>query len=331
MRCFHAKRRVLSILIVASSFGCAFPQCDADIEAADTPRAQAAFRECLKAAQQGDRDAQFALGEFYGFGLASERDWASAVSWLRKAAEQGDARARNVLGWPFAENRMPRLSCELMDAPGQTGTPQIDSLQEIRVLVTIHNYRPVMETMLLAAVENRESQPREPNLELNLYRIAEGERTKVQARLFDHGGGIGTPDDAETPNENEQPPSPWETSILSDEEEYVDVRIPVSEQERQQRFDDLFALIRTLQRDVPEMVNLGAVREQLRKPVASSERDYFDAYLPNQTGVFELECAYKSQRAEFWQGSLVSPPRRFEIVEKHNWLDGFRNSDEQLK
>lgn len=325
--CFPAKRCVLSILIVASSFGCAFPQCDADIEAADTP--QAVFRECLKAAQQGDRDAQSAVGEFYGFGLGSQRNWASAVSWLRKAAEQGDARARNFLGWPFDEDRIPRLSCELMDAPGQTGTPQIDSLQELRVLVTIHNYRLVMERMLLAGVENRDSQPREQNLEVNLYRIAEGERTKVQAWLFDHGGGIGPPGDAEAPNVNEEPPSPWEISILSDEEEYVDVRIPVSEQERQQRFDDLFALIRTLQRDVPVMVNLGAVREQLRKPVASSERDYFDAYLPNQTGVFELECVYKSQKAEFWQGSLVSPPRRFEIVEKHNWLDRFRGSAEQ--
>ena len=42
--------------------------------------------------QQGDADAQFELGFCYANGKGVEQDQAEAVSWYRKAAEQGDVR-----------------------------------------------------------------------------------------------------------------------------------------------------------------------------------------------------------------------------------------------
>ena len=52
-------------------------------------------------AQQGDPEAQLSLGEkYYGYsGL--NRDLNIAVKWIRKAAEQGYARAQYKLGWHY--------------------------------------------------------------------------------------------------------------------------------------------------------------------------------------------------------------------------------------
>ena len=48
-------------------------------------------------AEQGDRDAQFALGECYANGKGVEKDTAEAVKWYWKAASQGDERAAEKL------------------------------------------------------------------------------------------------------------------------------------------------------------------------------------------------------------------------------------------
>lgn len=58
---------------------------------------QAAFWY-LKAAEQGDADAQDALGDLYEKGQGVAQDYAQAVLWHRKAAEQGDADAQESLG-----------------------------------------------------------------------------------------------------------------------------------------------------------------------------------------------------------------------------------------
>jgi len=57
-----------------------------------------AFGWFLKAAGQGHREAQFRLGEMCHFGEGCGRDDAAAVSWWRKAAEQGHAGAECRLG-----------------------------------------------------------------------------------------------------------------------------------------------------------------------------------------------------------------------------------------
>jgi hypothetical protein len=51
-----------------------------------------------KAAEQGDANAQCNLGQCYAFGAGVVKDESEAVSWYRKAAEQGNANAKYSLG-----------------------------------------------------------------------------------------------------------------------------------------------------------------------------------------------------------------------------------------
>ena len=49
------------------------------------------------AAEQGDARAQFNLGICYLNSINVTKDYAEAVKWLRKAADQGHAAAKDVL------------------------------------------------------------------------------------------------------------------------------------------------------------------------------------------------------------------------------------------
>ena len=51
----------------------------------------------LKAAEQGDADAQNYLGWMYSHGYGVPKNKAEAVKWYRKAAEQGDSDAKRAL------------------------------------------------------------------------------------------------------------------------------------------------------------------------------------------------------------------------------------------
>ena len=50
-----------------------------------------------KAAEQGDTEARYDLGECYYYGRSVGQDYAQAVKWYRKAAEQGDETAKEHL------------------------------------------------------------------------------------------------------------------------------------------------------------------------------------------------------------------------------------------
>ena len=73
----------------------------------DVERAQELARgvieETQRLARDGDREASFLLGSAYGEGLAVTKDHQQAVSWYRKAAEQGNAAAQNNLGWAYRQ------------------------------------------------------------------------------------------------------------------------------------------------------------------------------------------------------------------------------------
>ena len=61
-----------------------------------------AFKECEPLAEQGNADAQYALGTLYERGRVWSRDYVEAAKWYRKAAEQGHARAQIELGHLYA-------------------------------------------------------------------------------------------------------------------------------------------------------------------------------------------------------------------------------------
>ena len=56
-----------------------------------------------KAAEQGDVDAQLALGDMYSDGRGVEKDFKGAAKWYRKAAEQGYASAQWLLGIMYSK------------------------------------------------------------------------------------------------------------------------------------------------------------------------------------------------------------------------------------
>lgn len=56
-----------------------------------------------RAAEQGNADAQYNLGDCYYYGEGVAQDYAQAVYWYRQAAEQGNAWAQYNLGVCYAE------------------------------------------------------------------------------------------------------------------------------------------------------------------------------------------------------------------------------------
>jgi len=73
--------------------------------AAKTPPKKETFEQLLKAAESGNANAQYALGEYYDSvfvwdkpGVNVAENWATAAEWYRKAAEQGHAQAQWQLG-----------------------------------------------------------------------------------------------------------------------------------------------------------------------------------------------------------------------------------------
>jgi len=61
-----------------------------------------AVRWYRKAAEQGNLWGQNALGSMYQLGMGVKQDYAEAVKWFRKSAKQGNASAQNLLGKAYA-------------------------------------------------------------------------------------------------------------------------------------------------------------------------------------------------------------------------------------
>jgi TPR repeat protein len=64
-----------------------------------------AARWFLKAAEQGDPDAQFTLGRFHFSGIGVKLDYAEAVHWFRKAAEQNHVVAQYGLAIAYYQGK----------------------------------------------------------------------------------------------------------------------------------------------------------------------------------------------------------------------------------
>ena len=56
------------------------------------------FKNMLRAAEQGDPEAQLNIGAMYANGQGVSQDYSRAVQWFCKAAEQDDAKAQFKLG-----------------------------------------------------------------------------------------------------------------------------------------------------------------------------------------------------------------------------------------
>ena len=78
---------------------------DEGVAAYDRGDYATAFEEMLPIAEQGNADAQFALGVMYGNGDGVPQDYAVAMKWYRLAAKQGIARAQYNLGIMYGNGK----------------------------------------------------------------------------------------------------------------------------------------------------------------------------------------------------------------------------------
>ncbi len=84
--------RVISAVIVLIGLAApAWAGFDEGVAAYDRGEYPTALREWRPLAKQGDADAQYNLVIMYSSGEGVPQDYAEAVRWYRKAAEQGDA------------------------------------------------------------------------------------------------------------------------------------------------------------------------------------------------------------------------------------------------
>jgi len=95
-------RRIVATLAVVVallfSAGSAWADFDDGMAAYERGDYATALREFRPLAEQGDADAQYALGVMYDEGTGVPVNAAEAVKWYRKAAEQGDIYAQYNLG-----------------------------------------------------------------------------------------------------------------------------------------------------------------------------------------------------------------------------------------
>ena len=91
---------VLGVLVSGDAIAGAVEDCAA---ASDRQDYAEALRLCRPLAEQGDIDAQTAVGNLYYEGWGVEQNYTSAANWFRKAADQGDATGQFSLGWAYEQ------------------------------------------------------------------------------------------------------------------------------------------------------------------------------------------------------------------------------------
>ena len=91
-----------------------------------------AFEWLRKAAEQGHAKAQYAMGNCYDWGYGTTRDYTKAAYWYQKAAEQGDSDAQNALGLYYFYRIDQQKGCSLVRASAEQGN-----------IVAVENYKKI--------------------------------------------------------------------------------------------------------------------------------------------------------------------------------------------
>lgn len=277
-----------------------------------------AAREWQAAANRGDVDAQFWLGTLYINGQGIEMDVQTGLEWQLLAAKGGNEYAQRVLRWPIKVDDMPYLTCtpyaRLVLSPLDDRRPvQADStnVNGFAVELTLHNSRPLLEPPVMSAT-NMSEQPKEPNIQISVYRIENGHRVDVPHQMIDWGSG-----------------SHVNGRGLDDQYVTAGVRIPVEEAERRLYVEQFLALLAAKPGQTPETV------QQTRKIMLHSDRpnepSYIDNMMPNRLGTYEIVCRYQSVKRGYWPEALEAPPVRFEYVRTMNWIEVFTRKRDTSK
>ena len=96
------------------------------------------FDELTKKAEQGDAEAQYALGFMYKWGEGVEQDYKKAFEWYTKAAEQGNSDALYTLGVMYEKgdgtSKNIKKAIEYYEMASQQG-------EEVSTLLPFHHQR----------------------------------------------------------------------------------------------------------------------------------------------------------------------------------------------
>ncbi len=76
----------------------------------DREEYEEAFRYYLEAARQGNPQAQCKLADCYYYGYGVSKDRGEAAAWYRKAAQQGNGKAIQLLHYKPSKPRPPRAA-----------------------------------------------------------------------------------------------------------------------------------------------------------------------------------------------------------------------------
>lgn len=98
--------RLISLLFLAVAFVSASGSARADFAGGEAAYRKGdyakAVREWREAAEKGDVNAQFNLGQMYRQGLGVAKDMSKAFKWYKRAADQGMPRAQGNVGFMLA-------------------------------------------------------------------------------------------------------------------------------------------------------------------------------------------------------------------------------------
>ncbi len=95
---------ILSIVLYNSTFAqMCLAYCYAEGLCTVSKNPSKALKLMSKAAERGEPEAQWAVGEYYLRGFGVERNYSEAIKWLRKSVEQGHPGAMETLGMCYEE------------------------------------------------------------------------------------------------------------------------------------------------------------------------------------------------------------------------------------
>jgi hypothetical protein len=161
--------------------------------------------------------------------------------------------------------------------------------------------------------ESIPNDPRSPNVQVEVYRVDNGDRVLVAARWQGAGRGLHQVDVSHDPLRDLPP-------VKHTDELDLELRIPQEETIRSKNFEE-FVTRAEHDQSVPAegrdqlMQSLETFRSIVRNGPADKRLqilDYWDQ--ENEPGDYEVICKYHPRRRDPWQQDLIAPPLRIQIV-----------------
>jgi hypothetical protein len=220
-------------------------------------------------------------------------------------------RAEVAHGFPF-----------VVDLPLTDGTDkpiQVGNLIHPDIQIALHYFEtPKFAGSFGRALSLREDEsipndPRSPNLQIEVYRVDNGHRVRVEPRWHNSGRGLHDVDVPSDPLRDLPPVKHTDQLDLS-------LWIPQDDSVRSKNFEQFVTRLehdQTVPVEARDRLaqSLETFRLIVRNGPADQRRqilDYWDQ--GSEPGDYEVDCKYHPRRSDPWQQDLVAPPLKIRIV-----------------